>query len=43
MAGAVNLALLALNFSDGRGMTRRRRTARSPRPTRSAQMVDTRT
>jgi len=43
LAGAVNLALLALNFRDGRGMTRRRGPARSPRPTRRAQMVDTRT
>ena len=43
LAGAVNLALLALNFRDGRGMTRRRRSARSPGPTRRAQMVDTST
>ena len=40
VAGGLNLALLALNFRDGRGLTRRRRSARLSRPAR-AQMVDT--
>jgi hypothetical protein len=42
LAGGVNLALLALNFRDGRGLTRRRGPARSPRSARHAQVVDTR-
>jgi hypothetical protein len=42
LAGGLNLALLALNFRDGRGLTRRRRSARLSRPAR-AQMVDTST
>jgi hypothetical protein len=40
VVGGLNLALLALNFRDGRGLTRRRRSARLSRPAR-AQMVDT--
>ena len=40
-AGALNLALLALNFRDGRGLTRRRRTARPPRAA-ARQVADTR-
>jgi hypothetical protein len=41
VAGGVNLALLALNFRDGRGLTRRRGPARSHRPARRAQVVET--
>ena len=41
VAGGVNLALLALNFRDGRGLTRRRGSARSHRPARRAQVVET--
>ena len=41
VAGGLNLALLALNFRDGRGLTRRRGAARSHTPARRAQVVET--
>jgi hypothetical protein len=42
VAGGLNLALLALNFRDGRGLARRRGPARSPTSARRAQVVDNR-